>query len=61
MNENTFMGMIMLALLFSVIGMFYCIYVDRVTHFLIFGMFFTSICLFSILYSEIKRLGEKIK
>ena len=61
MNENKFIGMIMLALLFSVIGMFYGIYVDNVTNFLILGLFFTSICLFSILYSEIRRLGEKIK
>jgi len=52
--------MLALALAFLVIGMFYCIYVESPTNFLLFSVLFTSICLFSILYNEIKRLREEI-
>jgi len=60
MEYNEFVAMIMLALLFSVIGMFYCIYVDAVTNFLLFCVLFTIICLFSVLYSQLEEIKDSI-
>jgi len=60
MEYNKFIAMIMLALLFSVIGMFYCIYVNSTTNFLLFTVLFTIICLFSILYSQLEEIKDSI-
>jgi len=53
MEYQKFIAMILTALVFSVIGMFYCIYVESPTNFLLFSVLFTLICLFSI-YVEFK-------
>jgi uncharacterized membrane protein YfcA len=53
--------LIMLALLFSVIGIFYCIYVGSLTNFLLFCVFFILICLFSILYSQLKKINDNLE
>lgn len=61
MKEKKFDLAIILALIFSIIGMFYCIYLDNLTDFLIFESFFLSIYFFSIIYSEIQEVKEKLK
>jgi len=61
MEYQKFIAMILTALVFSVIGMFYYIYVESSTNFLLFSVLFTLICLFSILYSELNEIKNILK